>query len=205
VDTDRKRVAIQGDSKAFSRALRLVLDDHDVELVHGLDDISSGFDLLVLQAAGELSEEMVHGAAEMAPTLVVADHDGLIDAVDAGCRGFLPSSSSLEEIRNAVDTILEGGAVVPPDLLGALLRHIVDRRRKSHALYEKLSDLTDRERQVFRLAARGARKEEIGNRLFISPATARTHLQRVYRKLGVHSQSELMAMAARMEEPEAEL
>jgi DNA-binding CsgD family transcriptional regulator len=53
---------------------------------------------------------------------------------------------------------------------------------------------------VFRLASQGARKEEIGATLFISPATARTHLQRLYRKLDVHSQAELIALAVRIGE-----
>ncbi len=69
--------------------------------------------------------------------------------------------------------------------------------RREELSHLDLQELTDREREVFRLAAEGARKDEIGQRLFISPDTARTHLQRVYRKLGVHSQAELIALAAR--------
>ncbi|HEX6220014.1 MAG TPA: helix-turn-helix transcriptional regulator, partial [Acidimicrobiia bacterium] len=96
-----------------------------------------------------------------------------------------------------------GGGVVPPDLLGRLLRHLVDRRR-SLVAPPGFADLTPREKEVFRLAARGARKEEIGETLFISPATARTHLQRVYEKLGIHSQSELIALASPTTDPIAE-
>ncbi len=90
---------------------------------------------------------------------------------------------------------MKGGALVPPDLLGTLLRHLVERQRRT--IDPNLQTLTDREWQVFHLAAQGSRKDEIAEQLFISPATARTHLQRVYRKLGVHSQAELVAIAAR--------
>jgi DNA-binding CsgD family transcriptional regulator len=84
--------------------------------------------------------------------------------------------------------------VVPPDLLGSVLHHLVERRRRSRPPVD-LSSLTNRETEVFELAAEGLRKEEIAERLYISPATARTHLQRVYRKLSIHSQAELMTLA----------
>lgn len=131
--------------------------------------------------------------AARVPTIVLANENRMIDMVDRGCRGFLSWTASADEIRDAASTVLDGGAVVPPAMLGTLLRHLVQRRRAAETRSSLLDELTDREREVYELAAQGARKDEIGERLFISPATARTHLQRVYRKLGVHSQTELMS------------
>lgn len=177
-----------------------MLDGYEVDLLEDLRDTTDLYDVVVVQAEGELDGETVAQAVVLGPTLAIADVEELMGAVDAGCRGFLPETSSLEEIRDGVNTIIRGGAVVPPELLGSLLGHLVERRRHYAALSEQLDVLTDRERQVFRLAAQGARKEEIGQRLFISPATARTHLQNVYRKMGVHSQPELIALAARIQD-----
>lgn len=198
VESNRKRVAIHTEDTVFGSALRLLLDGHQVDLVSVPVDAHDGTDVLVWHMEGALPEEAVRIVARRVPTLVVGSETEMLRAVDAGCRGFLPNSSSLEEVRDAVTTIADGGAVVHPALLGTLLRHLVERRRHDREKSRALDGLTRREAQVFRLAANGAGKEEIGERLFISPATARTHLQRVYRKLGVHSHAQLMALAMRV-------
>ena len=145
-----------------------------------LNDQSTGQSLVVI--------------ASRLPTIGIGVEGRMVDAVNAGCRGFLPADCDVDSLAEAVSTVAAGGAYIPPALLGPLLRLVVDRNKVTDV---DLSDLTEREREVFHLAADGARKEEIGERLFISPATARTHLQRVYKKLGVHSQSELMALSRR--------
>lgn len=204
VESHRKQVTICSENNAFSGALRVLLDHYIVDLITHPDDTARDSDVLVWQVNGVLPVDKLREVALSVPTLVLADQDQLVEAVDAGCRGFLPRTASLDEIAQAVTTVEQGGAIVPPDLLGALLRHLVERRRKDEDRSAALAELTDREREVFHLAANGARKEEIGEQLYISPATARTHLQRVYRKLGVHSQSELMALAMRIGEFEIE-
>ena len=85
----------------------------------------------------------------------------------------------------------------PPALLGHLLRHVVQRRRAEREALELLERLTPRAREVFELAARGYRHVEVAEELYISAATARTHLQRGFAKLDVHSRGELVALAAR--------
>ena len=138
-------------------------------------------------------QDMVVVAARL-PTLAIGPESRMVEAVNAGCRGFVTRDCDPESLSEALRAVAEGGAYIPPAMLGPLLRMVVDRNKVNDV---DLSDLTEREREVFHLAADGARKEEIGERLFISPATARTHLQRVYKKLGVHSQSELMALSRR--------
>lgn len=199
---DRKHVTICTGDQAFGRSLQILLDDYESALVAGPDSVETDIDLLVFRVnTGRLPDSLAKLALEV-PTLVLGSEEHLIQAVDSNCRGFLLDSAPLEEVKRGVDTVIHGGAVVPPELLGTLLRHVVERRRRSLPL-PGLDQLTDREREVFRLAAGGARKEEIGDRLFISPATARTHLQNVYRKLGVHSQAELISLASRAGEFDA--
>jgi DNA-binding NarL/FixJ family response regulator len=194
VGNHRKQIAVVSEDPMLARAVRLRLA-YDVELVDGISDLAGDYDALIVDSRDRFDFGTLEEVTASAPTLVLANGDRLIDAVDAGCRGFLQGSASLDEISDAVSTIVAGGAVVAPDLMGALLRHLVERRRQRGSLDDKLNALTSRERQVFHLAAGGARKEEIGDQLFISSATARTHLQNVYRKLGIHSQAELMGLA----------
>lgn len=197
--TNRKRVAVCSQEKAFSSALRIVLAEHEVSVIVSLDELAGEPDALIYRVDGSWPAQGLAEIAAHIPTVALGDEEHLIPAVDANCRGFVLRDEPLEKIAGAVDTVLEGGAVIPPDLLGALLRHIVIRRRQGSEVAIQLDELTDRESQVFWLAADGLRKEEIGEKLYISPDTARTHLQRIYRKLGLHSQSELMALAARID------
>lgn len=200
MEDDRKRVALFGESDAFNQALRVLLGRLEVTVGSLPDPANLEGDLLVWRFEDQVPDLDLARLALRLPVLVVAPESQLIRSVDAGCRGFLPLSATLDQVNDAVTTILDGGAVVPPELLGTLLRHLVDRRRRVEHFSETVAGLTERESDVFELAAQGARKDQIAERLFISPATARTHLQRVYRKLGVHSQAELMALAAQVSE-----
>lgn len=195
---DRKHVAICSSDDTFNRALRLLLEGVDVSIGCDPSEVSQDLDLLVWHLDDSWPDKEVAEVMSTIPTLVLAHSERLMDAVDAGCIGFLANDAPLDEIRGAIATVLDGGAVVAPALLGQLLQRLV-RRRKAETGLAQLDSLTDRERDVFRLAVDGMRKEEIGERLYISPATARTHLQRVYRKLGVHSQAELIALALNSE------
>jgi DNA-binding NarL/FixJ family response regulator len=196
-------VIVCSDDEVFSRALGHALHDFEVESV---DETKLGeleANALVWKVNGVVAPDVAEVAARV-PTLLLAQDRHLLAAVDAGCRGFLPIDAGLDDIRSAVMTISSGGAVIPPSMLGSLLRHLVQRRRVSREFEESLSSLTPRERDVYQLAARGLGREEIGTALFISPDTVRTHLQRIYAKLGVHSQVELAALSAQISGSEAE-
>jgi DNA-binding NarL/FixJ family response regulator len=161
--------------------------------VHESSAEVAGVDLAIWRFDAEARQSDLAELANQVATLVIADESELIPAVDAGARGFLPNDTPLDEIKEAVMTMLEGGSVIPPDQLGTLLRHVVERRRIDRPVPDGLSNLTNRERDIYDLAVKGLRKAKIAEKLYISPGTARTHLQRVYKKLGVHSQAELIA------------
>lgn len=198
VATNRKNVEIVSESDSLGPALRLLMEDYDVTLSSAPDAASP--DVLVWHFGGEVDQRALAEVAHAVPTLVLADEEHLLPAVDAGCRGFLVDSSPLHAITEAVDTIARGGAVVAPDLLGTLLRHVVHRQRREATTFSAIESLTGREKEVFRIAASGASRSRIAELLFISPETVRTHLQRVYSKLGLHSQAELMTFAVRVGE-----
>ena len=125
------------------------------------------------------------------------DPNSMVEALETGVVGYLPTGSAFEDVADAVRAVADGQAVVPPAMLGALLRHVVRRRRADRASLQQLEALTDREREVFDMLAAGHDRATIAEALFISVGTVRSHLQRVFRKLDVHTHAEVVAFAAR--------
>jgi DNA-binding NarL/FixJ family response regulator len=125
------------------------------------------------------------------------DPETMIRAVDGGAMGYVVAGSALVEVARAAQSVADGEAVIPPLMLGALLKHVVRRRRAEKAELDRLASLTDREREVFDLLAAGLDRSLIAERLYISVGTVRSHLQRVFRKLDVHTHAEAVAFAAR--------
>ena len=125
------------------------------------------------------------------------DIELMVELLEAGALGYMSQDSGFIEITRAVEQLLDGHAVVPPAALGSLLRRVVERRRSRSVDVTALESLTPRQREVFEQAALGRDNDAIAATLYISPATARTHLQHVFRKLGVHSRAEVVAFAAR--------
>lgn len=146
-----------------------------------------------IPASDSAWEELAVGSLilAMGPT----DPDQMIQAFSAGAASYVDDDASFEEIADAVHKLVNGEAVVPPSLLGALLKHVVRRRRGEAAARDMLATLTPREREVFDLISTGADNVAIAAQLFISPATVRTHGQRVFRKLDVHSRAEAVSFA----------
>ena len=138
-----------------------------------------------------------HGSEPRVLALGPDDPEAMVDALEAGAAGYLPTAADFDDIADAVRAIAEGQAVVPPAMLGALLRHVVRRRRADRESLTLLEALTDREREVFDLMAAGHDRASIAEALFISVGTVRSHLQRVFRKLDVHTHAEVVAFASR--------
>lgn len=132
--------------------------------------------------------------------VVVSDEDdvrALIAALEAGARGFLTKEHALSDLIQATRMVHRGETFVPPRMLGSLITRLLRRRREQDEAYRRLSRLTRREREVLALLAQGGDNHVIAQRLVISPQTARTHIQNVLAKLGVHSRLEAAAFVAR--------
>jgi DNA-binding NarL/FixJ family response regulator len=145
------------------------------------------------------SPEHVIEIARGIPLLVLGagnDVSSMIGSVEAGALGYADLEAPFDDLVEAIRSVVKGVAVIPPLLLGGLLRHVVERQRHQRRARARLEVLSARERQVFELTARGYDKQAIADKLFISPATARTHVQNVFRKLNLHSTAELVALAS---------
>ena len=135
---------------------------------------------------------------EPSPGLLILDEDAhaerLLDAIEAGADGYLEGYENADALGAAVRSVARGESVIPPPMLGPLLRRLIQRRRDAAEAAERFVGLTRREREVLSHLVDGLDPQAIGTILFISPETARTHVQRVVRKLGVHSRKEAVAM-----------
>jgi DNA-binding NarL/FixJ family response regulator len=125
------------------------------------------------------------------------DERPMMEALEAGASGYLTEQASLGDLVDATRAASRGEALVPPRLVATLLNRLIWHRRERDEAIFLLSQLTRRERQVLAMLARGANNRGIAEALTISPDTARTHIQNLLGKLGVHSRLEAAALAAR--------
>jgi DNA-binding NarL/FixJ family response regulator len=112
----------------------------------------------------------------------------LLEALDAGARGFLVKEAPLEDLARAIRTICEGGTYVDPALAAVLV---------GPEAAERLPALTKREREVLRLLADGMRNEQVAVELSISPLTVRSHVKNAMNKLEADTRTEAVAKALR--------
>jgi DNA-binding NarL/FixJ family response regulator len=138
----------------------------------------------------EVARQLSRSTPETAVILYTAfgDRALLIEAMDAGARGFVLKEAPLAEVVRAVELVAAGRTYVDPVLAGVL---------SSSAATEKMSKLTQRERDVLRLLADGLSNEEIGKALFISPETGRTQVRTAMAKLDADTRTLAVATALR--------
>jgi DNA-binding NarL/FixJ family response regulator len=127
----------------------------------------------------------------------------VLEAVRAGAVGCLPMNISLDGLARALSGVLHGEAALPRALVGAVLTEIAisDAMLAYGGAWEGASDLTLRELQVLRLAARGASTADIAQELSISPVTARRHSAEICRKLGVPDRATAVELVKRSHMP----
>jgi DNA-binding NarL/FixJ family response regulator len=120
----------------------------------------------------------------------------LAATIEAGANGFLTKGCPISELVDAVRAVSQGDTLIPPEMLGSLLQRLIHGRRDKDAALRQVSRLTRREREVLSLLAGGADNDGIAQALVISPETARTHVQHVLSKLGMHSRLAVAAFVA---------
>ncbi|GAQ56280.1 response regulator [Streptomyces acidiscabies] len=203
-------------------ALRLLLADDHTVVRAGLRALLEGEADLVVAGEAESGEEAVRLAAELAPDVALMDlrfagaagidgveavrrlraaapevavvmltsYSGRADvvrALEAGARGYVLKAGPPQDLFRAVRGAAAGALGLAPELVGALVGEEPDRER----------ELTAREIGVVRLLAEGRGNRGIAEALFLSEATVKTHLVRIYRKLGVDNRASAVSEAVR--------
>ena len=118
----------------------------------------------------------------------------VFEALRAGASGFALKSRPLEELLSAIRVIAAGEALLAPSVTRRLIARFADRVAPARAPRE-LDSLTEREREVLALVARGLSNAELAEALHVSVPTAKTHVSRVLTKLGARDRTQLVVIA----------
>jgi DNA-binding NarL/FixJ family response regulator len=127
------------------------------------------------------------------PILVLSGDESLFNVkatLNAGARGFVPKRSDLTEMEFAIDAVAKGGTYVSPS--------VAEGKENSHANGSAPASseaLSPREHEIFVLLAQGRKNRDIGAQLCISTRTVDTHRSNILKKLGLHSNAELVRLA----------
>lgn len=131
------------------------------------------------------------------PVIVVSaneDRAVMRHCLEFGASGYVPKSLDVESMRNAIQTVLDGGQWAPPDL---------DMRapanREATALVRRLSSLTPQQVRVLMMLSQGLLNKQIAYELSVSEATVKAHVSAILQKLGVESRTQAVILAAKIE------
>ena len=119
----------------------------------------------------------------------------VFEALRSGASGFLLKDTEPAELLQAVRVVADGDALLAPSVTRRLIEEFATRPDPHRTPPEALESLTEREREVLALVARGESNSEIAEELVISPATAKTHVSRVMMKLGARDRAQLVVIA----------
>jgi DNA-binding NarL/FixJ family response regulator len=121
--------------------------------------------------------------------------DYVYRAIRAGASGFLLKDAPPEDVVEAIEVVARGDALLAPSVTRRLIEDLAARPDPDRAPPPELSILTDREREVLALVGRGKSNAEIGATLYVSPATAKTHVSHVMTKLYARDRAQLVVIA----------
>jgi DNA-binding NarL/FixJ family response regulator len=195
---------VADDHPAVLAAVCAVFEDSGVEVVAKARDGAEALEQIALKkpqvalldvrmphmSGIEVAKESVRTHPETAILLYTgyAERALVIEALDAGARGFVLKEAPLPDLVRAVETVADGRTYVDPVIAGVIA---------SAEATQKIPSLTQREREVLRLLADGHKNEEIGRQLFISPETVRTHVRKAMAKLEADTRTQAVATALR--------
>ncbi|MET4099244.1 DNA-binding NarL/FixJ family response regulator [Agrococcus sp. UYP10] len=205
------RLLLVDDQELFLQGLSMILESQD-----GLEVVGTALDgAQAVERVRELQPDVVlmdirmpvlDGVAATAairrtsaepPHIIVLTtirHDrAVVDALRAGASGFLLKDARPEFLVQSIRAVVDGQQVIAPAETFDLLRAFAPVRPAPDT--SVLEPLTDRERELFALAARGLSNADIAQQLWVAETTVKTHMRAILAKLGVASRVQLIALA----------
>ena len=207
------RIVLVDDQELVRTGLRALAErDGDIEVVGEASDGRSGLsrvrelrpdvvlmDLRMPQLDGIAATARITADAALDAVRVVVlttfdEDEDVLAAIRAGAAGYLLKDVAPSALREAVRVVAGGDSLLSPAVTTTVLAQLGERlaSRVSPGL---LDGLTPREREVLALVGRGMSNDEIGQALFLSPATARTYVSRLLAKLAARDRSRLVVLA----------
>ena len=207
------RVVLVDDQALFRAGIRMLVDSQPDLAVVG--EASDGAEALTVVRATrpdvvlmDIRMRVMDGLAataellrdEAPPRVVMLTTFDLDEAaaraIRQGASGFLLKDADPEFLLAAVRTVHAGSAVIAASATRELFAHVAtDTAQPTPAVPEAYRQLTEREREIFALAARGLSNAEIAAREFLSEATVKTHISRILTKLGLRDRVQLVVFA----------
>jgi DNA-binding NarL/FixJ family response regulator len=119
----------------------------------------------------------------------------VFEALRSGASGFVVKDIEPAELLQAVRVVARGDALLSPGVTRRLIAEFAARPGQPRLAAANLDVLTEREREVMALVAAGHSNDEIAAELYVSPATAKTHVSRAMSKLGARDRAQLVVLA----------
>lgn len=193
-------VVLVDDQELIRDGLRVMLESRGVEVLGEAGDGRAGvvavsqlrpdvclmdIRMPVLDGIEATRQLVAAGLPTRVLVLTTYDLDDLVhDALRHGAAGFMLKSTPVERLVDAIEVVAAGEALLSPSLTRRLIEQHVHAPAPG-AANALTANLTDREREVLVLAGRGLSNDEIAASLFVSRATVKTHINRVFTKLNV--------------------
>lgn len=205
MSANNPRVAVSAAAMVTTEALAASLRDHGIEVACAESDVNrlgaalagaGPVDVVVMSLGAALAATSPPATQLGAPLVVVGDehHDQLESAVRLGAAGYVAWTQPISAVAEAARRAAAGESLVPPGMLGGLLRRLIDRSRTADQAMVRLAGLSAREREVLALLCDGCVHDDIAERLVVSPQTVRSHVARVLAKLEVRNRTEAVAL-----------
>ena len=122
------------------------------------------------------------------------DERDLFEAIKAGAKGYLLKNTALEDLVRSIELLARGGLIVSAQLAERLLEEFSTLHGRSSKTAGDIR-LTEREREIVELVARGATNKEIGETLFIAENTVKVHMKNILEKLQLRNKQQVAAYA----------
>ncbi len=185
---------VVGEAEDGAAAVRLARETHpDVVLMDirmpGHDGLAATRDIV--------ADPQLSGVRVIVLT-TFTDDSYVFDAVRFGASGFLVKDIEPADLIHAIRVVHRGDALLAPAVTRTLIEEFAVRAKPALAdrkLAALMGSLTEREREIVTHVAAGLSNDEIAERLFVSPATAKTHVSRAMIKLGARDRAQLVVLA----------
>jgi two-component system nitrate/nitrite response regulator NarL len=205
----RVRVLVADDHPIYREGIvRAVKERPDLELVGEAEDGRIALDEIKRSAPDVALLDIRMPGLEGPQVLNALQRDGIktsviflsafmegelaYETVAAGARGYLSKESAREEICDAIVAVARGGTALAPEVQAGLAEQVQERERA-----DRPPQLTPREFEVLQLISEGLSAPDIGKRIHLSPTTVKSHLHKLYEKLGVSDRAAAVAEAMR--------